>query len=138
MCSDLYLLDIFINLIYYYCYNYYNYYNYFIPPPHLAAPQLSFVSLLLSFECFCFSGYLPPTPNAGPGFSGTFLCVCVSVFPCVSALHPSSIHPGFFHWSCLSSQTPFLFWRLLEKYNPTDCETEPPLQAKDFIMFRNL
>lgn len=47
MCSDLYLLDIFINLIYY-CYNYYNYYNYFIPPPYLAAPpQPSFVFVAL-------------------------------------------------------------------------------------------
>lgn len=50
MCSDLYLLDIFINLIYYYCYNYYNYYNYFIPPPHLAAPpQPGFVFVAFIF-----------------------------------------------------------------------------------------
>lgn len=79
MCSDLYLLDIFINLIYY-CYNYYNYYNYFIPPPYLAAPPspVSF-SLLFSFECFCFSGYLLH-PQCWPWFLWDFsLCECECV-----------------------------------------------------------
>lgn len=103
MCSDLYLLDIFINLIYY-CYNYYNYYNYFSPPPYLAAPpppaqfrfRCSFpLNVFASLGTSC-------TPNAGPGFSGTFLCVSVSVFPCVSAPRLFSTHPGFFYWSCLS------------------------------------
>lgn len=65
MCSDLYLLDIFINLIYYYCYNYYNYYNYFIPSPHLAAPPPA----RFRFRCFYLLTVFaslgtsrPPTP----------------------------------------------------------------------------
>lgn len=56
-----------------------------------------------------------------------------SVLPRVSALLPAP-SVGL---SVLPS-TPFVFRRLVEKYDPTDCETEPPLQAKDFIMFRNL
>jgi hypothetical protein len=90
MCSDLYLLDIFINLIYY-CYNYYNYYNYFSPPPYLAAPPppspVSF-SLLFSFECFCFSGYLLH-PQRWPWFLWDFSlceCECVSLCVCPSPL----------------------------------------------------
>lgn len=65
MCSDLYLLDIFINLLYYYCYNYYNYYNYFsLPAPSSSTslpipysihrpyhtPSFDFVCLFLFFS----------------------------------------------------------------------------------------
>lgn len=134
MCSDLYLLDfllisfIIIVII-------------IIIIIIILSPTSASLSLAqFRFRCFfLLNGIvlrcLPPR-IAGPRFSGTFLCVRESVFPRVSAPRFSPVSQTLSVG--LSVLPPFVFRRLVEKYDPTDCETELPLQAKDFIMFRNL
>lgn len=84
---------------------------------------------------------VPPVPHHWPSVSLGLFFVCVRVcflacLPFASPPPPISLAPSV-RLSVLPPD-PFVFWRLVEKYDPTDCETEPPLQAKDFIMFRNL
>lgn len=75
MCSDLYLLDIFINLIYYYCYNYYNYYNYFIPHSHLLPPAQFRFRCFYLLNVFASLGTSRPPTLALVSLGLFFVCV---------------------------------------------------------------
>lgn len=135
MCSDLYLLDfllisfiiiviiIIIIII-------------ILSPTSASLPPAQFrFRCLFSFECCCFSGASRPASLALVSLGLFFVCVRVCFLACLP--FASSPPPQPLLSVCLSC-SPFVFRRLVEKYDPTDCETEPPLQAKDFIMFRNL
>nr|KAF6353593.1 hypothetical protein mPipKuh1_010506 [Pipistrellus kuhlii] len=138
MCSDLYLLDfllisfiiiviIIIIII-------------ILSPtsalPWLPRPSFVFVAFY-SFECYRFSGASRPASLALVSLGLFFVCVRMCSLPRVSAPR-SPPPPKPFLSLCLSCPLSFSGDFVVEKYDPSDCETEPPLQAKDFIMFRNL
>lgn len=134
MCSDLYLLDfllisfiiiviIIIIII-------------IILSPASASLPLAQFRFLLNV----IASPVPPVPHRWPSVSlGLFfVCVRVCFLACLPFASPPPPSPRSFCPSVCPAPDPFVFRRLVEKYDPTDCETEPPLQAKDFIMFRNL